>query len=209
MIVVAALLLCAASVPPAGGRLSALDDLRLRGTSVLLAALTIQILILSVIPGDIPGIHAPGHIASYLLAGAFFVLNRGVPGLWIVGLGGGLNFLAIATNGGVMPAVAHGSAPTAAAGEFINSAPVDGARLAWLGDVFAVPESWPLTNVFSIGDVLIVVGATVVLHTACGSRLARRRRWRTPASASSTSASGSPSTAASSAAATHTITSGR
>ena len=42
---------------------------------------------------------------------------------------------------------------------FANSAYVANARLWFLGDVFAVPASWPFANVFSIGDVLIAVGA--------------------------------------------------
>jgi hypothetical protein len=45
---------------------------------------------------------------------------------------------------------------------------VDGSALSWLGDVFAVPDSWPLSNVFSVGDVLIAVGLFVGLH--CLSR---------------------------------------
>jgi hypothetical protein len=35
---------------------------------------------------------------------------------------------------------------------------VEGARLWFLGDVFAIPASWPLANVFSVGDLLIAIG---------------------------------------------------
>jgi hypothetical protein len=58
--------------------------------------------------------------------------------------------------------------------EFANSATLSHPRLAWLGDVAAVPKGVPLANVFSVGDVLIVLGALVVLHQICGSRVARR-----------------------------------
>lgn len=192
MIVVVAMAVAAATVPLAGGTFLALDRLRLRWAAVLLCALGIQIVIISVIPDKLPGVHAPAHLLSYVMAGAFFVANRRVPGLWLVALGGGLNFLAIAANGGVMPAVAHATAPGAAPGEFINSVPMEAARLAFLGDVFALPETWPLSNVFSVGDVVIVAGAAIVLHTACGSRLARRGRpplHRATGTAASTAAS--------------------
>ncbi len=53
---------------------------------------------------------------------------------------------------------------------FSNSIALADPRLAALGDVFAVPESWPLANVFSIGDVLVVAGAIWGLWRLCGSR---------------------------------------
>jgi hypothetical protein len=43
--------------------------------------------------------------------------------------------------------------------------------LSFLGDVFAVPASWPVSNVFSVGDVILVVAALLALHCLCGSRL--------------------------------------
>jgi hypothetical protein len=51
--------------------------------------------------------------------------------------------------------------------EFANSQVLDNPRLLPLGDVFAVPTGWPLANVFSIGDVLLVAGAALVLHHLC------------------------------------------
>ena len=48
-------------------------------------------------------------------------------------------------------------------------------HLAFLGDVFPVPGPWPIGNVLSVGDLIIFVGALVVLHRACGSRLLPRR----------------------------------
>jgi hypothetical protein len=35
----------------------------------------------------------------------------------------------------------------------------DDTRLAFLGDIFALPESMPMSNVYSIGDIFIAVGA--------------------------------------------------
>ena len=55
-------------------------------------------------------------------------------------------------------------------GEFANSRPVANPRLLPLGDVLAIPDGWPLANVFSVGDVMLVVGVTLLLHATCGRR---------------------------------------
>lgn len=60
-------------------------------------------------------------------------------------------------------------------GGFENSAVLAHAHLAFLGDVIPVPGPWPIGNVLSVGDLIILFGALVVLHRACGSRLARGR----------------------------------
>jgi predicted MFS family arabinose efflux permease len=54
-------------------------------------------------------------------------------------------------------------------GEFANSAAVAEPKLWFLGDVFALPAGWPMANVFSIGDLLLLAGAFVLLHRQCGS----------------------------------------
>jgi hypothetical protein len=51
-----------------------------------------------------------------------------------------------------------------------NSAVVSEPRLAFLGDLFALPAGWPLHNVFSVGDVLLVAGAVLLVHRTAGSR---------------------------------------
>jgi hypothetical protein len=163
------------SVPLTGGRLSRLAAVRLRATWALFAALGIQVVILEVVPGGIPALHAAAHIASYLLAVYFVIANRRVPGMLLLGLGGALNATAIFVNGGVMPAspaaLRTAGMPIAHDG-FVNSAAAPHAHLAFLGDVFAVPASWPASNVFSIGDVCLAVGLAVGLHVVCRSRLA-------------------------------------
>lgn len=160
-----------AAVPLARGRLTAVAEVRLAAKALLFGALGIQILIISVIPGGSPVLHKTLHFASYGLAGAFLVANRRIAGAWLVALGGGLNLTAIAANGGVMPAISDGQAR---AGEFVNAGVVPDPKLGFLGDIFAVPSSWPLANVFSVGDVLLVVGAVVAVHALAGSRLGPR-----------------------------------
>jgi hypothetical protein len=178
MLIGLAFLLCLAAVPLAGGRLGALGDLRFRARGILYAAIVAQVLIISVVPHGSASVHDAVHIGTYVAVAAFVVANRRIPWVWLVALGGALNFAAIAANGGVMPA-----APRAlrAAGvvvdpaEFTNSGAVAHPHLQFLGDVFWLPSSWPLSNVFSVGDVLIVLGALLAMHCICGSRLALRR----------------------------------
>jgi len=158
------------SVPLSGGRLSRLAEVRIRATWALVAALAIQVVILEVLPGGVPGLHAGAHVVSYLLAAYFVVVNRRVPGMALIGLGGALNALVIFANGGVMPAsraaMRMAGIPLSSDG-FVNSAAASGAHLRFLGDVFAVPASWPAANVFSIGDVCLAVGLAVGLHIVC------------------------------------------
>jgi hypothetical protein len=179
MLIGAALLLCILSVPPAGGRLSRLADLDFRCGWLAVGALVVQILIISILPGGARGLDEEVHLASYLLLGAFLVVNRHIPGLLVVAAGGALNFAAILANGGVMPAdpdaIAAAGVPQNVT-EFANSAPADGAPLGFLGDVFHTPGWLPIHNVFSVGDLVIVLGAFLLLQRACRTPPSRRPR---------------------------------
>ena len=172
-----ALVLCLATVPLAGGRLLLLADVRFRAVWLLVVAIGAQIVILEVVASSAETVLELVHLASYVLIGVFLVVNRHLRYLWLVALGGALNFVAIAANGGVMPADAGALAAAGLANDpalFTNSAAVADARLGFLGDVFFVPSSWPASNVFSIGDVVIVLGTLLFVHAACGSRRLRR-----------------------------------
>ena len=164
-----ATVLCLLSVPLAGGRLRALSELPLRGGGWLCAAIALQVLVIEVVPDAPAPLPALGHVASYAMTAIAVWLNRRLPFLWLLALGGALNALAIAVNGGVMPARAGALAAAGldTADGFANSAAVAHAHLAFLGDVFAVPAAWPAANVFSVGDVLIVLGLLAFLHAWC------------------------------------------
>jgi hypothetical protein len=166
-------LLSVAAVPVFGGRLSALGDVRLRAGGLALLALALQVLVISVVPDRLDGLHVPVHLATYVLAGGVAWANRGLPGVRLIALGGLLNAAAIVANGGVMPAtpgaLAAAGLATGAPGAFANSDAVADPQLAVLGDVFAVPAVLPLANVFSVGDVLIVLGVAWAVHRLCGS----------------------------------------
>jgi hypothetical protein len=176
MFLVALVVLSALAVPLAGGRLGALVELRLGRVWAVYAALGLAVLGVG-LPGLPDGLRSLLLVAAYPVGAVFLVANWRVPGIPLAALGAALNLLAIAANGGVMPASAaalqRAGLPADAPG-FQSSAPVADPRLAFLGDVFALPASWPLSNVFSVGDMLIAVGLAWGVHRICGSRLVPR-----------------------------------
>jgi uncharacterized protein DUF5317 len=172
-------LACVASVPLAGGRLGALAALQFRAKGLLVAGILAQILIVSVVPNSgSAAVHNAVHIGTYVIVAVFVVINRRIPWVWLVALGGALNFAAITANGGVMPASPRALEKAGfvldPAG-FTNSGAVANPHLQFLGDVFWIPSSFPVSNVFSVGDVLILLGALLAMHCICASRLAVRR----------------------------------
>src|SRR3954454_6489770 len=167
-----------ASVPLAGGRLSALADLPLRRSWLALVAIVLQIVVISVLPSGDHTIHTTVHLLSYVLLGAFAFSNWRIPGLLVAGFGGLLNFIAISANGGVMPADPDTIASfshTTPDGEFANSQVLAHPKLLFLRDMIATPASLPLHAVFSIGDLVLMLGVAVLVHVQCGSRLVPRR----------------------------------
>jgi Family of unknown function (DUF5317) len=167
----------------AGGKLRRYGDVRIRYGWVVVLALAAQIVAIEVLPGAARLGLSAVHVATYLAAGAFVWLNRSIPGLWLVALGAASNGVTIALNGGTLPASASALKSAGLeldSSEFLNSGVLADPRLPWLGDVFAIPAGWPLANVFSIGDVLILCGVAWGTHRICGSRLVPR--WAPPAS---------------------------
>ena len=166
----------------AGGKLRRYGDVRIRYGWVVALALAAQIVAIEVLPGAARLGLAAVHIATYVAAGAFVWFNRAIPGLWLVALGAASNGITIALNGGTLPASASALKSAGLeldSSEFLNSGVLADPQLPWLGDVFAIPAGWPLANVFSIGDVLILCGVAWGTHRICGSRLVPR--WEPPA----------------------------
>lgn len=181
MILLAVLLLSLILVPLLGGRLARLADIDPKAVWSIAVAIGLQILIISVFPDRYEWSHVPLHIMSYGFAAVFVWANRDIPGMVIIAVGAACNLAAILANDGVMPAT---PAALRSAGfetdteGFANSAVVEDAKLQFLGDIFAIPDSVPiLDNVFSIGDVLIAIGIVVLVHGVCGSKLVPER-WR-------------------------------
>jgi hypothetical protein len=178
---VAILVLAVATVPLAGGRLQELAGVRLRLPWTLPVALAIQLVITTVVPNGPRTLYAGAHLVSYGFGATFLAANRRIPGIWLLALGASLNLVVIVANGGVMPADPDAlrlAGWPVTSSDFENSTALADPRLAFLGDVFAIPEAVPLANVFSIGDVLIVIGGIWALHRICGSRLVPSGRRR-------------------------------
>jgi hypothetical protein len=159
----------------AGGRLSRLATVRPRCLWLLPLALGLQILVTEVTRAD-RVLDDALHVLSYLLAAAFLVLNRRIPGLLLIGLGAASNGIAIALNGGELPASARALRAAGIqqqAGDFANSGHVGHPVLGFLGDIAATPAFLPLRNVISVGDVAILLGAAWLIVAVCGTRWTR------------------------------------
>ena len=161
MLVLALCVLAVASPLVAGRWPAGLLLHRWRWALVIWVALALQVVAVEVPMPE--ALAASLHIATYVAALGFLWVNRRASGAWIVAAGAFTNGLAIALNGGVLPASASA---VASAGldlnpAFSNSAVLEHPVLPWLGDVFAVPAPLPLANTFSVGDVLIVIGVFV------------------------------------------------
>lgn len=183
MIVPLATLLGMLSVKLFGGKLKRLATVDLRHLWVVWATIFVQTMIFEV-PFPFFPVGGPQvlHIATYVSAFVFLWLNRHIPGALLIAVGAAGNAAAITANGGVMPArpSAWARAGLPRIDGFENSNVVDDAPLWFLGDIFAIPAGWPLANVFSIGDVVIVIGGTYFAHAWC-RRPATSNAWPAPA----------------------------
>ena len=149
-----------------GGRPRRVLEVRLRLAWVAPLALAAQIVAFSRL-ADLPVAANTGlHLASYGLLVLFAAANWRTRSLLPVLLGMLLNGLAIGVNGGVMP-VSDGAAGAAGidVGDGANVS-TDAVHLRFLGDVFALPPSFPFANAFSIGDILIGLGMVAFIAAA-------------------------------------------
>ncbi len=155
-----------------GGRLDRLGELQFEWGWLAVAGLAIQIVLFSgfVDAGLGRGVGEAIYVAS---TGAVLLAvwrNLSVPGLPVVAVGAISNLAAIVANEGIMPTTAEALAAAGMGADegFSNSAVIADPALAPLTDIFALPPWVPLSNVFSIGDVLIGLG--IVLVIALGMR---------------------------------------
>jgi hypothetical protein len=168
--IAAALALCA----PLGGRLGALAELRLRAIWLLFVALGLQVVAFpfGFLPWETGETPAKAlWLASYACLLVAAALNRATRGVPIVAVGLLLNLAAIVANGGQMPVLpgardASGHSYVSEANSVADPDPV----LGWLVDRWAAPDWVPLANVYSVGDVVIALGAFVLVLAAAGVR---------------------------------------
>ncbi len=113
------------------------------------------------------------HLFSYLLLFYALWANRSLRGMKPILLGTALNFAVIAANGR-MPISEKGLRFIGLEGYVENVLAPDlglryvllssKTRLAFLGDIFVLPPPYPRPAVFSIGDVLIVLGLFILVQ---------------------------------------------
>ncbi len=169
-----------------GGDILALARVPFRLGWLALLAVGLQILIFSqwwarsALAGWTPAL----YVVSLGLLVALVAANWRLPGLPVVGLGLACNAIAIALNGGRMPA-SPDALRTAGLEFVILKAGTLGSsantvllgpetRVPFLCDIFAIPSWFPLATVFSVGDVLIALGAAWFFLAVVRPRSARR-----------------------------------
>ncbi len=153
------------------GRLANLAEVEVRGLVLAVLAVVVQYGIQYVDNTawfDVRPYAAYLYVATLLFLLVVILLNRRSPAIVLMGVGIFLNFLVIAANGGKMPVSAEGLARAGMeeyvailqSGTVLTHQLVDEqTRLAFLADIFAVPEPYPFPRVFSVGDALLGVGA--------------------------------------------------
>ncbi len=156
-----------------GGSTARLGELRFAWAPLIAVGMIVQLALFSTPLGDALGPAAPAvYLASNVAVLVAVWRNLAIPGLALVLVGGASNLLAIIVNGGYMPVspgalAAMGRLPREG---YSNSRLVDGVVLGPLTDLFAMPTWVPAANVFSVGDVLIGVGAAIAIVAAMHGR---------------------------------------
>ncbi len=157
-----------------GGSLVGWDSLRLHWWKLGAASLGVQLVLFDPPVNEQPWAIAWGPwLFAMCLIGVGLVLLRNASAtplaraaLSLAALGVGLNLLVIGANGGYMPRSTEASVAvgrpieTIIDGQRFTNVGVlsDATRLPWLADVVAEPGWLPLSNVLSIGDLLLAGG---------------------------------------------------
>lgn len=153
----------------ARGRFEALSDFGFRWSWLAVGGLIIQVGLFTETGNTLAGAYGPAlYVLSTLAVFVAVLRNVRLTGMAVVALGSLANLVAITANGGAMPADpgALATAGLDGPGAHTNSVVLADPVLRPLTDIFAVPASWPLANVFSLGDVLIGVGIVIVIAAA-------------------------------------------
>jgi hypothetical protein len=151
-----------------GGRLHRIAHAEIRAGWVLFVGVAIQFGVdVAAARGLLPDAGVAGWsllLSSQVLVVAFLLLNRRLPGVWLVAAGLALNALVIAANR-AMPVD-----PAAIAALGIEGAAVPPGkhtlltaetRLPWLADI--IPVRW-LRSIVSVGDLVLAVGLLPMTH---------------------------------------------
>ncbi|MFB0535265.1 MAG: DUF5317 domain-containing protein [Anaerolineae bacterium] len=161
-----------------GGSLRNLADFHLEWGWLAGLALALQIAAVYWAAGDIY-LQRGALIASSLLLLPVVWRNRRTPGLALIGLGLTLNLVVMVANGGFMPVtpeavariedqhlIVHRDGVERMSGSKGIVLPREETALWALSDIFVIPPPFPVASAFSLGDVLVAVGAFIFLQKA-------------------------------------------
>jgi len=129
---------------------------------------------------------AAALLVSQTLLLIFAWFNRQLFAFWVLGLGLLLNLCVISLNGGLMPISPETlskmgidlAAHALQVGERFGGSkdvllPPAQTRFVWLSDRFLLPGWFPYSVAFSLGDILIAVGAFWLLWASGGSKISQ------------------------------------
>ena len=155
-----------------GGSPGRLGALRLRLPGLFLAAFAIQVVAFpfDLLPWRMDRTAATVlWLVSYALLTLAAFVNLRTRGVAVVALGMLMNLTAIVANGGTMP-VRYEAMHQAGRVDvtYANSTAMAEPHVGLLVDRWAAPSWVPFANVFSVGDVVIAIGAFVVVLAAMG-----------------------------------------
>lgn len=158
-----------------GGSLRHFSALQIRWIPLVIATFGFQYL--SFAPLVKPFLPAWASIVLYILSMALLTLwvagNWRIPGMLLMATGLLMNFAAITANGGHMPVSSASVRYSGSISRYqsnpdhiVNNSIMidDHVRLWLLTDIFAVPQAIPFANVYSIGDVLLTLGASILCY---------------------------------------------
>jgi len=115
------------------------------------------------------------HGFSYILIFIGLILNFNKKSMMLIFIGALLNFMVIMANGGMMPVSGQELQDLGLFEELNNlSSEVrithtlldDSTKLPILGDIISTPRFYPLSKIFSIGDIFISIGVFLFIQGA-------------------------------------------
>jgi len=182
MILVVAIVASIAVAWLQGGRFSSLTSLSVRWGGLSVAAFALQSVFIFLTPTR--SAQGPWGWQELLFVGSHLLLltmvwaNRELPGVKWIGVGLALNLLIMVANGGWMPVSPEAMVraghlqlvPSLDSGMRVSSSKSvvlsrEETALWFLSDIFVLGRPLPFSSVFSAGDVLVAIGAFLLIQS--------------------------------------------
>ncbi|MGG3467490.1 DUF5317 domain-containing protein [Neobacillus pocheonensis] len=156
------------------GNMKALAQLKLTWGWIFPLLLVVELTVFSLQNGHktLGEISGYIYILVYILGLLFLIMNRKNPGFTLIFIGVFLNFIVMALNGGRMP-VSLEAASILEPGYLDvlkeelyakHTALIDSTNLGFLGDIIPITKPYPRTQIISIGDIIMNIGAFLFIQ---------------------------------------------